>query len=270
MCCSARSAHGIERSACGVRPARPRRALSHAERLLVGAERARRSRGTPEQGMRPCAAHSAARRFARQFSECSLQRLVAARGSRLKHTCKMLLRRARRACLARSGSTGRGVDGGLASGGRAQRPPVDSVVQERTEKIQAWLKRFDVVIIGPGLGRDDQMTTKTVINVRRPRRRKHSAARMAAGLVSRGAFSCKEKRATASLWLNALVCACQDITMQCGHAPKVAWATCLSRSLCMSASTSGICCKPSLPAPSTQHPAPLTPTLLPSRGRRCR
>lgn len=153
----------------------------------------------------------------------------------------MLLRRARRACLARSGSTGRGVHGALASGGRAQRPPVDSVVQERTEKIQAWLKRFDVVIIGPGLGRDDQMTTKTVINVRRPRRRKHSAARMAAGLVSRGAFSCKEKRATASLWLNALVCACQDITMQCGHAPKVAWATCLSRSLCMSASTSGIC-----------------------------
>lgn len=49
-----------------------------------------------------------------------------------------------------------------------QRVPIDSVVQDRTEKIQAWLKRFDVVIIGPGLGRDDQMTTKTVINVRTP------------------------------------------------------------------------------------------------------
>lgn len=47
-----------------------------------------------------------------------------------------------------------------------QRVPVDSIVQERTDKIEAWLKRFDVVIIGPGLGRDDQMTTKTVINVR--------------------------------------------------------------------------------------------------------
>ena len=48
---------------------------------------------------------------------------------------------------------------------RAQRVPFDGMVQERTEQIQAWLKRFDVVIIGPGLGRDE-MTMKTVINVR--------------------------------------------------------------------------------------------------------
>lgn len=46
----------------------------------------------------------------------------------------------------------------------AQRVPFDGMVQERTEQIQAWLKRFDVVIIGPGLGRDE-MTMKTVINV---------------------------------------------------------------------------------------------------------
>ncbi|KAK9827360.1 hypothetical protein WJX81_001002 [Elliptochloris bilobata] len=44
------------------------------------------------------------------------------------------------------------------------RVPFDGMVQERTEQIQAWLKRFDVVIIGPGLGRDE-MTMKTVVNV---------------------------------------------------------------------------------------------------------
>ena len=50
---------------------------------------------------------------------------------------------------------------------RAQRVSFDGMVQERTEQIQAWLKRFDVVIIGPGLGRDE-MTMKTVINVHQP------------------------------------------------------------------------------------------------------